>query len=513
MRAWHRIIFLMVSFALFLGVSSCSSKNGSSNNFLYVKAIYSMPVSYDPIKMNDGASLAFSELVYEGLARYSEDFNAIPALAESWTTSSDGLVMTFKLNPKAKFHDGSKVTALDVKVSLSRAVSPESVVFKYYDVIKGAKEYHSNKANEVEGLKVVDEQTIEIDLVKPFPPMIYILAGATAKVFPANKLKDSSFFHSPVGSGPFKISTIEKDRILLERFDGYYGIKPELKKMSLELNDQTVAMKKAKEGLVHDLSLWPMNGKEEVFKTGQDVQGIMADTWIVGMNTRFAPFNDLKVRKLFKKSIDADKFRKTFYPDAKTAWGYIPNGYTGHISEKVETQKTNGKIPQNLITIAIPEELDQSETIKKFFEDELRTKSWNVKVEKMKWAEMMAKYEKKELQAFFFAMNVDYPDSEFLLSNFESTNPDNFSGIKDKTIDSLVEKSRSIQDRIARQKVQEELAKRINDLSLTANLIHSRSHYWLNRCVEGFKPNLLAVAYTDYRTVRFNEECMRGERR
>ena len=116
----------------------------------------------------------------------------------------------------------------------------------------------------------------------------------------------------------------------------------------------------------------------------------MADTWIVGMNTRFAPFSDLKVRKLFKESIDADKFRKTFYPDAKTAWGYIPNGYTGHISEKVETQKTKGKIPQNLITIAIPEELDQSEAIKKFFEDELRTKSWNVKVEKMKWAEMIS---------------------------------------------------------------------------------------------------------------------------
>lgn len=513
MRAWHTIIFLMVSFALFFGVGSCTQKKSGSGDFVYVKAIYSMPVSYDPTKMNDGASLAFSELVYEGLARFSEDFNAIPALAESWSTSPDGLVMTFKLNPKAKFHDGQKVTALDVKASLARAVSPESVVFKYYDVIKGAKDYHSKKVSDVEGLKVIDEQTVEIDLVKPFPPMIYILAGATAKIFPANKLKDENFFKSPVGSGPFKISMIEKDKILLERFDEYYGVKPQLKKMSLELNDQTVAMKKAEEGLVHDLSLWPMNGKEEVFKKGQDIQGIMADTWIVGMNTRFAPFNDLKVRKLFKESIDADKFRKTFYPDAKTAYGYIPNGYTGHISEKVEIHKTQGKIPRDLITIAIPEELEQSEAIKSFFEKELRSKAWNVKVEKMKWAEMMAKYEKKELQAFFFAMNVDYPDSEFLLSNFESTNPDNFSGIKDKEIDSLIEKSRSIQDRVLRQKIQEELAKRINDLSLTANLIHSRSHYWLSRCVEGFKPNLLAVAYTDYRTVHFNEECMKGEKR
>lgn len=36
---------------------------------IFVKAIYSMPVSYDPIKMNDGASLIFSELVYDGLLR------------------------------------------------------------------------------------------------------------------------------------------------------------------------------------------------------------------------------------------------------------------------------------------------------------------------------------------------------------------------------------------------------------------------------------------------------------
>lgn len=44
----------------------------------YVKAIYSMPISYDPIRMNDGASLTFSELVYEGLLRFTEDYGVIP---------------------------------------------------------------------------------------------------------------------------------------------------------------------------------------------------------------------------------------------------------------------------------------------------------------------------------------------------------------------------------------------------------------------------------------------------
>lgn len=74
-----------------------------------------MPISFDPIKMNDGASLIFSELVYEGLLRFTEDYGIMPAIAESWSTSSDGLVLTFKINPRAKFHNGDSVTAVMLK--------------------------------------------------------------------------------------------------------------------------------------------------------------------------------------------------------------------------------------------------------------------------------------------------------------------------------------------------------------------------------------------------------------
>ena len=48
---------------------------------------------------------------------------AEPELAESWTVSDDGLVLTFKLKPDAKFWDGRKVSAADVKWSFDRAVS------------------------------------------------------------------------------------------------------------------------------------------------------------------------------------------------------------------------------------------------------------------------------------------------------------------------------------------------------------------------------------------------------
>lgn len=54
----------------------------------------------------------------------SYDYSVIePELAESWTVSDDGMTLTFKLKPEAKFWDGRKVTAQDVKWSFDRAVS------------------------------------------------------------------------------------------------------------------------------------------------------------------------------------------------------------------------------------------------------------------------------------------------------------------------------------------------------------------------------------------------------
>ena len=477
---------------------------------IFVKAIYSMPVSYDPIRMNDGASLIFSELVYEGLLRFTEDYGIEAGIADSWETSSDGLVLTFKINKDSRFHNGEEITAIDVKESLTRNVSKESVVFKFYDVIKGAKQYHQGSATEVNGLKIVDEKTIQVILEKPFPPILYVLAGGTAKILPAKHLKKNDFFKKPIGSGPFKIQAISENKIHLIANSNYHGKIPQISQMDLVVYDQAEAMKRALNGEIHDLSSWPMNGQEEVFKAGQDINAVVADTWIIGINTRIKPFANLEVRKLFDRSIDKEKFRKMFYPDAKPAFGYIPPSFPGHKTNGDLQGNNNIKPPSELITITIPAELARSKEMTEFFEQELKNKGWNVKVEAVNWDKMMAGYSSKKLQAFLVSMIVDYPDSEFLLNNFESTNPDNFSGIHNRDIDAMINKMRMTKDRVKRQKLQLALANKVNDLTLSVNLFHSRAHYWVHKCVTGFRPNLLAMAYTDYRNVSFDNECLKG---
>jgi ABC-type transport system substrate-binding protein len=60
----------------------------------YTKAVYSLPLTLDPILMNDTASLVASNLIYDGLLRFSPTLKIEGALAESWSTSSDGMTLT-----------------------------------------------------------------------------------------------------------------------------------------------------------------------------------------------------------------------------------------------------------------------------------------------------------------------------------------------------------------------------------------------------------------------------------
>ncbi|MCB9061506.1 MAG: ABC transporter substrate-binding protein [Halobacteriovoraceae bacterium] len=476
----------------------------------YIKAVYSKPVSYDPAQMNDGASLIFSELVYEGLLRFTENYGIKAGIAESWETSEDGKTITFIINSKAKFHNGEKINANDVVASLSRVLAPESKVFKYYDMIKGADEYHAGKSKTLSGIKAIDKKTVTVELESPFPPILYVLAGGTAKILPANKVKNKDFFKKPIGAGPFKVVSESKTDITLTKFDKYHGESPKLSTIILRAIDQDSAMKQAKNGKLHDLSSWPLNGLEDVFKNGQDISTVVADTWIIGFNSRIAPLNDLKVRKSLQASIDNEKFRKTFYPSAAPAYGYVPQGFPGHIEEQPEKKSKVIVPPHTQITITIPFGLEKTAEIAAFFEKDLKEKGWNIKTEILEWTEMMKRYEEKTLHAFLVSMIVDYPDTEFLLNNFASNNPDNYSGVKDSIIDELLVSARKLQDRLKRYKVYEKLASRVNELALSANLFHSRPHYWIHKCVRNFEPNLLAVAYIDYRKVEFDSKCLLG---
>src|SRR6185437_10201778 len=74
----------------------------------------------DPHKQTAFSSLRLMQLIYEPLIRLDPQYNPVPAIAKSWQFSPDGLTLTFKLDPNAKFSNGAAVTSDDVKASFAR---------------------------------------------------------------------------------------------------------------------------------------------------------------------------------------------------------------------------------------------------------------------------------------------------------------------------------------------------------------------------------------------------------
>lgn len=463
----------------------------------YVKAIYSLPLTLDPIKMNDTASLAVGNLIYDGLLKFSPSLKIEGALAESWATSTDGKTLTFKLKKNIFFHDGIAVTAMDAEASLKRAMSSESTVSKFYDSIQN--------------MRVLDERTIEIKLKFPYPPFLSVLAGATAKVLPKMKINNPKFFDAPVGSGAFCFVSRSQERkeITLDAFTKYYGGTAKLPRLILKEVPEEEAVKLARSGQINDLSSWPLTENDPIFMDGQKISSPVASTWIIGINTLKTPFNKLKVRQSFKVSFPVNDFREKFYPDALKANGYIPYGLSG--SQVKVDLPADVKPSKEKIVIAVPIELARANEMKSMIEASMKARGWNVEVNLMKWDDLMAGYAKKSHQAFLVSMNMDYPDADFLLKNFESDNLDNFSSFKNISFDELIRKSRATQDRKLRESFYKEALKVLEISAVTVNLFHPRANYWVSRCVENFKSNILSDVYIDYSQISFNEKCQQHQ--
>ena len=451
--------------------------------------------------MNDTASLVAGNLIYDGLLRFSPTLTLEGALAEQWSTSSDGKILTFVLRENARFQNGEPVTADDVVFSLRRALSPQSEVRKYYDCIEG---------KSGEGIVAANPRTVEIHLKHPFPPFLSILAGATAKVLPRKLLTKKYFFEHPIGSGPFQFmerTIIPQKQITLASFHAYYRKAPKIEKLILRELPEAEAIHAAAAGEIQDLANWPLSASSPAFQTGKNVTSPVAATWIIGLNTKMAPFTSLSIRRLLRQDLDTDGFRKKFFPEAFPAYGYIPPGLPGHETISHARTETKSRPPKDTVKIVIPKELARADEMRAFLEKNLRSKGWNVLVVTMDWAELMRGYDQKTHQAFLVSMNMDYPDAEFLLRNFESKNPDNFSSLQDTELDKILEEARTLQDRRMRESLYRKAIRIITDESITINLFHPRANYWISDCVVGFEPNILADVYIDYTKVSLKESC------
>src|SRR4051812_25536183 len=170
----------------------------------------------DPILEGRPGNAVYQATMYDSLVGFDSKKGGLgPGVAEKWELSEDGLTWTFHLRPGKKFHNGDKLTAADVKFSLERQMSPES--------LSSAK---ATLQKIIKGIEAADELTVKIQTNGPqigLPSMLSRAVAPEGAVMPKNyieKVGVEEFRKKPIGSGPWKfVRNVPGDRIEFEAVD------------------------------------------------------------------------------------------------------------------------------------------------------------------------------------------------------------------------------------------------------------------------------------------------------
>src|SRR5215813_6218178 len=182
------------------------------------------PPGLDPGQALGLHTLRVTAEIFETLVATAPDSTDVaPGLAESWTTSADGLAWTFKLRRGVRFHDGTPLDANAVKFTFDRIIDPGHPHAK-----SGKWTFVTGYLSSVKSVDVLDPLTVRLNLKYPTASLLALLALPNcAIVSPTAFAKAPADFDTkPVGSGRYRFESWDRGtRLVLRRNDDYWGAK------------------------------------------------------------------------------------------------------------------------------------------------------------------------------------------------------------------------------------------------------------------------------------------------
>lgn len=280
-------------------------------------------------------------LIFDYLVIPDENLNYVGDLAESWDISDDGTVYTFHLQEGVKWHDGEDFNADDVVFTLTALASPEYTGGNEGRVmsIVGASEYQAGTADSVEGIKKIDDYTVEITLASPNAAF---LSNMYVAILPEHILGEESpadwgnddFNRAPIGTGKYKFVEWEAGQyISLERNDEYFGTMPSIENVVVQFGADTTLVAALLNGEIDVLYNLPATEIENV----EAVDGVgvynyeMMSVYYIGLNQLDPDLSDLRVRQALAYALDKQTIVDTVYGETATVANDIfPDNHWSH---------------------------------------------------------------------------------------------------------------------------------------------------------------------------------------
>lgn len=245
--------------------------------------------------------------ICDGLVARDAQMEYVPQLAASWELESDTR-WTFKLREGVTFQDGSAFTAEDVKFTIDRIIG----------AIDGLPPSpRKDLLGPVSAAEVIDDHTVAIITDGPYPILHkkLVFQEICPKAY-FERVGPEEFARKPLGAGPFRLAEwVPGERIVLERFEGYYGGSPEIPPVAaaplagvifLPMEEAATRLASLEAGDVALAVNIPADQAEVIAALPEARLSVAQGTrtHFVGMNCRRPPFSSKAVRKAMQLAID-----------------------------------------------------------------------------------------------------------------------------------------------------------------------------------------------------------------
>ena len=294
------IVSILISLNLLL-FSSCQSgryektgKTGSNTpayGDTYVASSIGDATYLNPVLASDSASGDINTLLYNGLLKYDKDINLIGDLAESWSVSPDGLVLTFDLRKNVRWHDGVPLTAEDVKFTYEKLINPDTKTPYAADYLL------------VKKFEILGPYKIRITYREPLATSLesWGMGIIPRHIFEKENINSSAYNRKPVGTGPYLFREWKTDeKIVLEANPAYFEGRPYIDRYIYRIiPDQSVQFLELRNQTIDEMGLTPDQWKAypEFFKHYNKFRYPSFSFVYLGFNLNLPLFKDSRFRQ------------------------------------------------------------------------------------------------------------------------------------------------------------------------------------------------------------------------
>ncbi|MBC7369736.1 MAG: peptide ABC transporter substrate-binding protein [Undibacterium sp.] len=530
-------LFAAILLPLFLlTFTACSKREsavirGNREGVLHL-SVGSEPGDLDPQIVTGLGDAKLVQALFEPLVSFEPvTLKPVPALAESWDISRDGLTYTFHIRAAAKWSNGDPIVAQDCVDSWRRILTPSLAAdYAYFlYLIRGAEAFNKGKTTDFSTVaaKATDAHTLVVQLTHPAPYFLQILLNSCWR--PVN-FKSIAAVGDPyrrgqpwtrpgklVSSGPFVLKEWSPhQRIVVEKSPTYWDrAHVRLNAVHFYPTDSIDAEERAfRAGQVHTTWSLPLSKVAPLQRENSPNLRIdpILETYFFRLNVRRAPLDNALVRRALALSIDrqtiADKIlpggrrpAPTFVPPLLK--GYTPpdrKAYDPEAARKllVEAGYPGGKgLPPIEILYNNNEILRVvCEAVQQMWRRELGIEVGLVNQE---YKVVFANRRAGDYQLLLGSWTADYLDATTFLDMWRSGSGNNHTGWTDPAYDALAQRADDTVDPAARAALLAQAEALVLDAAPIAPVYFNSHVYLLSPAVKGWQPT--PTDHTDFRYV------------